>query len=303
MTDWLRRWRRQWELQTMVLPGVIFIIIFNFIPIYGLLIAFKSYTVVDTFDSAPWVGIENFRIIASDPFFWGAVGNTLAISMLGLTIGFMVPLLLAIMMFELRESVFRRAVQTVSYMPHFLSWVVLGGMVVSWLSTRGLLNTILGGFGINTGNPAWLLDQRHYWFIAVLSDIWKEAGWGTILYFATLTTINPAFYEAAKIDGASRWQQIWHITIPMLSPIISLNLILTISGLFNSNFDQAMVLMNSQNRPRAEVISTYVYQMGIAQGDFSYATAVGLGISVISAMLLIASNQMTRRLNDNSSVL
>lgn len=303
MLQWLKRFRRQWELQSMVLPGVLFFIVFNFIPIYGLLISFQSYTVIDTFETAPWVGLENFRIIMEDPFFWGSVRNTLAISLLRLTIGFVIPLFLAIMMFELRDSIFKKAVQTISYMPHFLSWVVLGGMVISWLSSQGLLNTILNGLGFPTGNPNWLLSEGNYWMIAVLSDIWKTAGWGTILYLATLTTIDPALYEAAKIDGASRLQQIWRITIPLLGNIISLNLMLTIAGLFNSNFDQTMVLMNSQNQQRAEVISTYVFEMGIAQGDFSYATAVGLGVSVISALLLIASNQVTKRLNDNTSVL
>lgn len=303
MATRLKRLGRQWELQTMVWPGVIFMVIFNFLPIYGLLIAFKRYTVLDTFDTAPWVGLDNFRIIVTDQFFWRAVGNTLGISLLSLTIGFLVPLFLAILMFELRTGLFKKVVQTISYMPHFLSWVVLGGMVVSWLSTQGLLNTILNGVGIPVGNPNWLLSQGYYWWIAVLSDIWKEAGWGTILYLATLTTIDPSYYEAAKIDGASRWQQMIRISIPMLAPIISLNLILTIAGLFGSNFDQAMVLMNTQNRPRAEVVSTYTFETGITQGDFSYATAVGLGISIVSAILLILANQLTRRLNDNSSVL
>lgn len=303
MGQWLRRFGRQWELQTMVLPGVLFMVVFNFIPIYGLLIAFKSYTVIDDFNSAPWVGLENFRIIVHDTFFWEAVVNTLAISLLRLTIGFMVPLILAIMMFELRDGVFKKVVQTISYAPHFLSWVVLGGMVISWMSTQGLLNTLLEGFGFNIANQNWLLNKGNYWMIAVLSDIWKSAGWGTILYLATMTKIDPTFYEAAKIDGATRVQQIRFITLPQLGAIISLNLILTISGLFGSNFDQAMVLMNNQNQPRSEVIATYVYKIGIAQGDFSYATAVGLGISVVSAILLVVSNRLTKRMNDNTSVL
>lgn len=300
---WAQGFFEQWELQTMVLPGIIFMIIFNFIPIYGLVIAFKRYTVIDTMETAPWVGFENFKIIAKDKFFWDSVVNTLGISMLKLVIGFILPIILAVMIFELRQGPFKKLVQTISYMPYFLSWIVLGGMLINWLSTTGLLNSILAGLGFNIKNQNYLLSADKYWFIAVLSDIWKNTGWGTILYLATLSKIDPAYYEAARIDGATRFQQIMKITLPMLKGIISLNLILTISGLLGSNLDQTMVLMNNQNHTKAEVINSYVYRMGIAQGDFSYATAVGLGVSVVSVILLVLSNQMTKRLNDNSSVL
>ncbi|MGV1006182.1 MAG: ABC transporter permease [Candidatus Nanopelagicales bacterium] len=303
MKSALGRFWQQRELQSMVLPGVLFMIVFNFLPIYGLVIAFKHYTVIDTFSSAPWVGFDNFRIVWEDQFFWQAVRNTLAVSLLKLAIGFIVPIGLAIMIFELRTGPFKKTVQTISYMPYFLSWIVLGGMVISWLSTQGMLNTILGGLGLPISNHNWLLEARYFWWIAVLSDIWKNAGWGTILYLATLAKIDPTYYEAARIDGASRWQQIRLISLPLMVGIISLNLILTIAGLFGSNFDQAMVLMNAQNQSRAENIGTYTFRMGIAQGDFSYATAVGLGISIVSTILLVISNRMTKRMNDNTSIL
>ena len=294
---------RQWELQSMIWPGIVFMIIFNFLPIYGLVIAFKQYTVMDTFDTAPWVGLENFRIIMEDKFFWESVVNTLAISLLKLAVGFVIPILLAIMIYELHSQRFKRIVQTVSYLPHFLSWIVLGGMLINWLSTTGLFNEILLALGIISQPKNILLDADKYWWIAVLSDIWKEAGWGTILYLAAMTTIDPTYYEAAKIDGANRLKQIWHITLPNIRMIISLNLILTVSGLLGSNLDQALVLMNAQNRERAEVINSYVFRMGIAQGDFSYATAVGLGVSIISLILLLMANKVTSKLNDNQSVL
>lgn len=300
---WFKEFLDQWELQSMIWPGVLFMIIFNFIPIYGLTIAFKRYTVIDTLETAPWVGLENFRIILGDKFFWDSVVNTLAISFMKLIIGFGLPIILAILIFELKQGPFKKIVQTISYMPYFLSWIVLGGMLISWLSTTGLLNTILAGLGFQIKNENYLLSANKYWWIAVLSDIWKNTGWGTILYLATLAKIDPSYYEAAKIDGANRFQQIIKITLPMLKGIISLNLILTISGLLGSNLDQTMVLMNSQNQGRAEVINSYVYRMGIAQGDFSYATAVGLGVSVVSVILLVLSNQMTKKLNDNTSVL
>ncbi|MCO6019115.1 MULTISPECIES: ABC transporter permease [Carnobacterium] len=289
----------------MVLPGIAFMFIFTYIPIYGLVIAFKSYTVVDTIKDAPWVGLENFRIIMNDQFFWESVVNTLGISLLKLLCGFFIPIVLAIMIFEVKSGPFKRVVQTVSYLPHFLSWIILGGMLISWLSTSGLLNQVLEGVGmIEPGaGPNYLLDADKYWWIAVLSDIWKEAGWGTILYLATMSRIDPTFYEAARMDGANKLKQIWYITIPMLKPIISLNLILNVSGLLGSNLDQTLVLMNSQNQAKSEVINSYVYRMGLAQGDFSYATAVGLGISVVSVILLFVANQATKKMNDNQSVI
>ena len=262
--DRLKTFISQWQLQSMVLPGIAFMFIFTYIPIYGLIIAFKSYTVVDTIKDAPWVGLENFRIIMNDQFFWESVVNTLGISLLKLLCGFFIPIVLAIMIFEVKSGPFKRVVQTVSYLPHFLSWIILGGMLISWLSTSGLLNQVLEGVGmIEPGaGPNYLLDADKYWWIAVLSDIWKEAGWGTILYLATMSRIDPTFYEAARMDGANKLKQIWYITIPMLKPIISLNLILNVSGLLGSNLDQTLVLMNSQNQAKSEVINSYVYQWG-----------------------------------------
>lgn len=287
----------------MILPGVIFMIVFNFIPIYGLTIAFKNYTVIDTIDSAPWAGLDNFRIILTDPYFWDSVVNTLGISFLKLAIGFVVPIILAIMIYEVSGSRFKKIVQTISYLPHFLSWIVLGGMLITWVSTTGLFNQILLSLGLISQPQNILLDPSKYWWIAVLSDIWKEAGWGTILYLAVMAKIDPTYYEAAKIDGANRMRQIWNITIPNMKMIISLNLILTVSGLLGSNLDQTLVLMNSQNREKAEVINSYVYRMGMTQGDFSYATAVGLGVSIVSVILLVTANKITSKLNDNQSVL
>ncbi|WP_051507273.1 ABC transporter permease [Saccharibacillus sacchari] len=294
---------RQWELQTMVIPGILFMIVFCFVPIYGLTIAFKSYTVIDTLDSAPWVGLENFRIILSDRYFWDSVVNTLAISFLKLGIGFVLPIVLAIMIYEVRYNRFKKFVQTVSYLPHFLSWIVLGGMMITWFSTTGLFNQLLLDLGLISNAQNILLDANKYWWIATLSDIWKESGWGTILYLAIMAKIDPTYYEAAKIDGAGRLRQIWNITLPNMKMIISLNLILTISGLLGSNLDQTLVLMNSQNREKAEVINSYVYRMGLAQGDFSYATAVGLGVSIVSVILLLTANKVTSKMNDNQSVL
>ncbi|MHC5228975.1 ABC transporter permease [Enterococcus sp. LJL99] len=293
----------QRQLHWMVLPGVAFMIVFNYIPIYGIIIAFKNYTVVDTISTAPWVGLENFRIIWQDSFFWEAVRNTLAISLMKLFLGFSIPIILAIMIFEMNDGKLKKFIQTVSYIPHFLSWIVLGGMLISWLSTNGFFNQLLMSVGLMEKGTNHLLEANQYWWIAVLSDLWKEVGWGTILYLAGMSRIDPTFYEAARMDGASKLTQIRSITIPLLTPIISLNLILNVSGILGSNLDQTLVLMNSQNQNKSEVINSFVYKMGITQGDFSYATAVGLGVAVISVILLVITDRVTRKMNNGNSVI
>ena len=299
----LKKFYDQRQLHWMVLPGVAFMIVFNYIPIYGIIIAFKNYTIVDTVSSAPWVGLENFRIIMEDSFFWEAVRNTLAISLMKLFLGFAIPIILAVMIFEMRDGHLKKVIQTISYIPHFFSWIVLGGMLISWLSTNGFINQVMISLGLMNQGVNHLLDPDKYWWIAVLSDLWKEVGWGTILYLAGMSRIDPTFYEAARIDGASKLTQIRTITLPLLAPIISLNLILNVSGLLGSNLDQTLVLMNAQNQNKSEVINSFVYRMGLTQGDFSYATAVGLGISVISIVLLVITDRITRKMNNGRSVI
>ncbi|GAF20515.1 hypothetical protein JCM19047_156 [Bacillus sp. JCM 19047] len=298
--NFLKRYKQQLPLQLMVIPGVIFMIIFTYIPIYGIVVAFKSFSVTDTISSAPWVGLNNFKIAFSDPFFWSAVRNTLAISFLKLLIGFTAPILLAILIFELKAGLFKRSVQTISYLPHFLSWIVVGGMLTSWLSTTGLLNSFLMTIGILDEPRNFLVEAQSYWMIAVLSDVWKSVGWGTIIYLATMASIDPTYYEAAKIDGATKLQQIWHITLPLMSFIIALMFVLAVGGLLGSNLDQTLVLINPLNASRAEVIDSYVYKIGLVQGDFSYATAVGLAISIISLILVIITHKITKKLNNRS---
>ena len=299
----LKKFYDQRQLHWMVLPGVAFMIVFNYIPIYGIIIAFKNYTIVDTVSSAPWVGLENFRIIMEDSFFWEAVRNTLAISLMKLFLGFAIPIILAVMIFEMRDGHLKKVIQTISYIPHFFSWIVLGGMLISWLSTNGFINQVMMSLGLMNQGVNHLLDPDKYWWIAVLSDLWKEVGWGTILYLAGMSRIDPTFYEAARIDGASKLTQIRTITLPLLAPIISLNLILNVSGLLGSNLDQTLVLMNAQNQNKSEVTNSFVYRMGLTQGDFSYATAVGLGISVISIVLLVITDRITRKMNNGRSVI
>ena len=302
LTSWLKGFKSQWQLQSMAIPGGVYMLIFNFIPIYGLTLAFKNYSVISGIGGSTWSGLDNFKTILQDKYFWESVVNTFGISAIKLSVGFVLPIIIAILIFELKWTPFKKLVQTITYLPHFLSWIILGGMLITWMSSSGMVNDIFSAVGIKN-NTNHLLDANKYWLIAALSDVWKEAGWGTILYLATMSKIDPTYYEAADIDGASRLRKIWSITLPSLGNILALNLILSVSGLFNSNIDQTLVLMNSQNQPKAEVINSYVYRIGLSQGDFAYATAVGLGVSVISVILLIGANHLTKKMNNNQSVL
>lgn len=298
----ISRLKRQLPLQMMVWPGIVFMIIFCYLPIYGLSVAFKHYTVVDTIQNAPWVGQENFKIAFTDSFFWSSVVNTLGISFLKLLIGFPLPIFIAVLISELRTGRFKKMVQTVSYLPHFLSWVVMGGMVINALSTTGIFSTLMQVLNLSDRPVNYLVQPEKYWMIAVLSDVWKETGWNTILYLAVITGIDPTYYEAARIDGAGKLRQIWFITLPLMRRIVALNFVLTIGGLLGSNLDQTLVLMNALNRPKAEVINSYVFSIGLAQGDFSYATAVGLAISLVSLVLVLSANAVTKRLTHDESV-
>lgn len=302
MVRWLKAFKSQWQLQSMAIPGVVYMLIFNFVPIYGLTLAFKNYSVISGIGGSTWNGLDNFKTILQDKYFWESVVNTFGISAIKLSVGFVMPIIIAILIFELKWTPFKKLVQTITYLPHFLSWIILGGMLITWMSSSGMVNDIFSAVGIQNKTNH-MLDANKYWLIAALSDVWKEAGWGTILYLATMSKIDPTYYEAADIDGASRLRKIWSITLPSLGNILALNLILSVSGLFNSNLDQTLVLMNSQNQPKAEVINSYVYRIGLSQGDFAYATAVGLGVSVISVILLVGANHLTKKMNNNQSVL
>lgn len=286
--------------QAMVWPGVIFMIVFNFIPLYGIIIAFKDYSVLDTIANAEWVGLQYFREFFSDSMFWTVIKNTLGISFFKLLFGFPAAILLAILINEIVNVRLKKIVQTVSYLPHFLSWVILGGMFISWLSETGLINNLLLDSNLIKEPIRFLTDPSKYWAIAVISDIWKEVGWNTILYIAAMTGINPALYEAAKIDGASKWKQIIHVTIPSIRHIIALTFVLSVGGLLGSNLDQTLVLQNPVNYQTSEVINSFVYKMGIQQGDFSYATAIGLFVSVISLILVVGSHLLTKKISDTS---
>ncbi|MFC4698059.1 ABC transporter permease [Enterococcus aquimarinus] len=286
--------------QMMVIPGVLFMILFNYIPMYGIIIAFKDFSVFDGIFGSPWVGFQYFQEFLTDDVFWMVMRNTLVISFFKLLFGFPGAIILAVMIHEIVNVRLKKLVQTISYLPHFLSWVILGGMFISWLSDVGLVNNILSSMGVIDKPIRFLTDPNKYWAIAVISDIWKEIGWNTILYIAALTGINPALYEAARMDGATKFQQIIKITIPSIRHIIALTLVLSVGGLLGSNLDQTLVLQNPVNYQTSEVLNSYVFKMGIQQGDFSYATAVGLLVSVVSLILVVGSHTITKRISDQS---
>ncbi|HHY22440.1 MAG TPA: sugar ABC transporter permease [Bacilli bacterium] len=294
------KFKSQLFFQGMVWPGIIFMIIFNFIPLYGIIIAFKDYSVVDSISSADWVGLQYFQEFFSDRMFWTVMKNTLGISFFKLLIGFPAAIILAVLINEIVNVRLKKIVQTISYLPHFLSWVILGGMFITWLSETGLVNNLLVDTGLISQPIRFLTTPEKYWAVAVISDIWKEIGWNTILYIAAMTGINPALYEAAKIDGASKLKQIIHITIPSIRHIIALTFVLSVGGLLGSNLDQTLVLQNPVNYQASEVINSFVYKMGIQQGDFSYATAIGLFVSVISLILVVGSHMLTKKISDES---
>lgn len=287
-------------LQLMVLPGIIWMIVFNYIPMTGLVIAFKNFKITKPISAAPWVGFEHFIEFFSDPNFMNIMVNTLAISFLKLIIGFPLPVLFAILLNEVRKARFKKAVQTISYLPHFISWVVLGGLLITWLSETGMINEVLVNFGILKKPVAFLANPKYFWGLTVISDTWKELGWSAIIYLAAISGIDQQMYEAATIDGATKLQKILNITLPAIKGTIAIMFILAVANMLNSNFDQIFILKNVLNASSSEVIDTYVYQMGMRSGRYSYATAIGLFKSIIAMILLVTANFTTKKLQGRS---
>lgn len=296
----LKKMWRQRALQLMVLPGLIWIFIFNYIPMGGLVIAFKRFKITKPIREAAWIGFDNFVEFFSDMNFANIMTNTLAISLLKLVIGFPLPIIFALMLNEIKNIRFKKFVQTASYLPHFLSWVVLGGIMITWLSSGGIINDFLVGTGITSTRISYLGKPEFFWGIALISEVWKELGWNAIIYLAAITGVDQQMYEAATMDGASKIQKIWYITLPAIKGTICVLLILAVANMMNSNFDQIFILKNVLNTDRARVIDIYVYEMGMSAGRYSYATAIGLFKSVIALILLLIANTTTKKLQGRS---
>ncbi|WP_214480510.1 ABC transporter permease subunit [Bacillus sp. SM2101] len=284
-------------LQVMALLGVVWMFIFNYIPMYGAIIAFKEYSIIKSIAEAPWVGLLHFKEFLQDEEFVNVLKNTLGISLIKLFIGFPLPIIFALLLNELTSLKFKKAVQTITYLPHFLSWVVLGGIVTTWLADIGFINDILLGLGIIDERVSYLADPKYFWGIVITSDIWKELGWSAIIYLAAIAGVSPELYESARIDGAGRLQRMWHVTLPSIRPTITILFILAVSGVLNSNFDQILILRNQLNESASNVIDIYVYSTGIQNGRFSYAAAIGLFKAVIAFILLLGANKITKKLD------
>ena len=307
-TFWARLHEEKY-LQVMALLGIAWMLVFNYIPMYGILIAFKKNFFITTplfskkFFTTPWAtngGFQHFINFFKDEEFFNVMANTLGISVLKLIFNFTLPIIFALLLNEVRNIRFKKAVQTITYMPHFLSWVVLGGILTTWLGEGGLFNDLLIKMGLLKEGVAFLAYPKYFWAITVISDLWKELGWSAIIYLAAISGIDQEMYEAAKVDGASRWKQIWTITLPSIAPTVTIMFILAVGGLLNTNFDQILVLNNPLNAPRSNVLDIYVYQTAMRGMRYSYASAIGLFKSVIAFILLFIANQVTKRLNDTS---
>lgn len=298
-------------LQVMAWLGIIWMLVFNYAPMYGILIAFKDDFRVTTplfswkFLTSKWAdnfGFEHFLEFFRDPEFANVMKNTLGISILKLCICFPLPILFAILLNEVRSPKFKKSIQTISYLPHFLSWVILGGILTTWLDGEtGFINQVLVKMGLIEKGVFFLgEDGKYFWAIVVLSDLWKELGWSAIIYLAAISGIDQEMYEAAEVDGASRIRKIVSITLPAIKSTIVIMFILAVGGLLNSNFDQIYVLYNSSNQAKSNVIDIFSYTTAMRSLRFSFASAIGFFKSVIAFILLFIANQVTKKLNDTS---
>ncbi|MDR1533324.1 MAG: ABC transporter permease subunit [Clostridiales bacterium] len=285
---WAYFWRNRY-LYLLLVPCVAYFIVFHYAPMYGLIITFKDFKFAKGILGSPWVGLDNFLYLFSLKDFYRVLGNSLFLSVLRLVVCFPIPIILTLALNEIPFLKYRRAAQTMIYLPYFISWVVIGGILVNLLSPSwGIVNTFIKSLG---GEPVFFLGSAKYFRrIAVVSHIWKTAGWDTIIYLAAVTSINPELYEAAVIDGASRLQRIRHITVPGIKGTIVILLLLAIGSLMNNGFEQIYVLQNSSNLAVAEVFETYTYKLGIVNGRFSFAATVGLFSSVVGFVLLMLAN-------------
>lgn len=296
--------RKQIYLQIFVLSGMLYLLVFNYIPMAGLIIAFKNYTIADGlvgFITSPWVGLKYFIEFFTEADSGMIIKNTLGISILKVIFTFPLPIAFAIMISEVRNLRFKKLVQTASYLPHFISWVVVYGIIFSFLSSDGVLNSIFRALNITDKSIHFLTDPNKYWAMAVISDAWKEFGWWAIIFIAAIVGIDQNIYEAAQIDGANRLQKIFYITLPSIQRTVIVVLILTLGnllggGMSGSNFEQSLLLGNNLNREASEILQTHVLKVGLAQFRYSYATAVGLLQSITSVILVFGSNAVFKKI-------
>ena len=279
-------------------PGILYFIIFLYVPMYGLIIAFKDYIPSVGIFESPWVGFRHFYTFFQSFYFTRILRNTVLLSFYSILWGFPAPIILALLLNEIRQERFKRTVQTVSYLPHFISMVIVCGMITQFSTTNGLINTIIAFFGGQRSNL--LARSEMFRTIFVSSEVWQQIGWGSIIYLAALSNVDLAQYDAATVDGANRWQKLVHVTIPAIIPTIVIMLILRIGRMMNISFERVILLYNPLTYQTADVISSFVYRKGILEASYSYSTAVGLFNSVINFILLYSANKISKMVNETS---
>nr|WP_246362472.1 ABC transporter permease subunit [Paenibacillus alba] len=286
--------RKDWDLYLALIPGIAFLLLFKYTPMYGIIIAFKDFNIFEGMSASPWVGWKHFEKLISSASFLQVFQNTLLISVYKIVFLFPLPIIIAILLNELKHIAFKRSVQTVIYLPHFLSWVIVSGLFIDLLSTNGgIVNKMIVALG---GEPIrFFLDSHIFRSVLVASAGWKDLGWNTIIYLAALAGIDPGLYESAKMDGANRWKQIIHITLPGLLPIILLMFILRLGYVLEAGTEQVLVMYNPSVYNVADVIGTYVYRIGLGEQDYSFSTAVGVFESVVAFILIISGNSLSRK--------
>ncbi|MEG2701546.1 MAG: ABC transporter permease subunit [Clostridia bacterium] len=292
--------RNYWKYRALVMlfiPAIIFYILFKYLPILGVQIAFKKYMFRLGIWGSPWVGFDNFTKLFQMASFWEVLRNTFIISGLKLLIGFPAPIILALLLNEIRGVRFKRTVQTISYLPHFLSWVILSGIFIQFLSPSiGPINILIKSMG---GQPIYFLgDEKWFRTVLITTHVWKSIGWGTIVYLAALTSVNPEYYEAAYLDGATRWHCTRYITIPTLAPVITIMLIFAVGSVIEDDFSQIYNLYNEAVYSVGDVISTYTYRRGLVKMDYSFAAAVDLFKNLFAFILIVTTNQIANRVNE-----
>jgi len=301
--------KKQYMIQLFVLCGIAFLVVFNYTPMFGILIAFKDYSITDGVSgmfTAPWNGFAHFLEFFNDHMFWVVVGNTLAISLLKILFTFPAPIILALVLNEITITPLKRFAQTVSYLPHFISWVIVAGIAGSFFSqTRGVVNEILLQMNIIENPLAILIEPQYFWGLAVGTEVWKATGWWSIIFLAAIAGVDPTLYEAAQMDGAGRLKRIWHITLPSIKGAIVVVLVLSIGnllggGIGGSNFEQSMLLGNVINSPRSEIIQTYAFRIAMVEGRFDYGAAITFIQSVVSVVLIFSSNHIMKRISGSS---
>ncbi|RDG39620.1 ABC transporter permease [Streptomyces corynorhini] len=290
-----RSFARHWTLYLLMLVPLVHLAVFKYVPMTNAVIAFKDYNIVKGIWGSDWVGLRNFQAVVDNPAFWPLVRNTFTLSFYAVIAGFPIPILLALALNEIRQGFFKRTVQLVTYAPYFISTVVVVSMTIMILSPKiGLVSQGLGFFGVKQVD--FLADPDYFRHIYVWSDVWQTAGYSAVIYMATLAGVDPSLYEAARVDGASRLQKIWHIDLPSLRPTAVIILVLAVGNIMAIGFEKAFLLQNPLNLSSSEIIATYVYKTGLINADFSQATAVGLLNSVVNLVLLVFVNFIAKRL-------